>query len=191
LGQRGIDLYIKSKISCHNCKYLGVEHFSAHRHDMEGKDEGPYSKNYVFNEQAVKRLSYHFNSVFIIVKPYATKEMVHQYVEENWDDLKEHIVEKNTFYKQFDVNPTVIKESDDERNRLVYELNKLSKKDLLKRYKGAEDFSHRGIYKEAIVAAILKEEYEVDMTSDAVKKAASRYAQTIKVQNVPKDIRDI
>lgn len=191
LGQLGIDQYIKSKISCHNCKYLGIEHFSPMGVDMEGRDEGIYSKNYILNKNAVKRLSYHFNSVFLIVKPYATKEMVHQYVEDNWDDLKEHIVEKNPFYKQFDVNPTLIKESDDERNRLVYELNKLSKKELLGRYKGSEDFIHRGVYKETIVSAILDEEYGIKMTTDAVKKTASRYSQFIKVHNVPKDIRDI
>ncbi len=191
LGTTGIDIYIKSKISCPNCKYLGVEHFSPHRHDMQGKDKGPYSKGYILNRQAVERLSYHFNSVFIIVKPYATKEMVHQYVEDNWDDLKEHIIEKNPFYKQFGVNPTLIKESDDEKNRLVYELHKLSKKELLKRYKGKEDLNHKSVYKEAIVSAILDDEYGIKMSSDAVKKAASRFAQSTKVQNVPKDIRDI
>jgi hypothetical protein len=191
MGQAGIDLYIKSKVSCHNCKYLGVEHFSPRGIDMEGRDEGIYSKNYILNKQAVRRLSNHFNSVFLIVKPYATKEMVHQYIEDNWDDLKEHIIEKNPFYKQFDVNPTLIKESDDERNRLVYELNKLSKKELLEKYKGDEDFSGKGIYKEMIVAAILDEEYDIKMTTDAIKKTASRYAQSIKVQNIPKDIRDI
>jgi hypothetical protein len=191
LGQAGIDQYIKSKLSCHNCKYLGVEHFSPHRHDMEGKDEGPYSKGYILNKDAVKRLSYHFNSVFLIIKPYATKEMVHQYIEDNWDDLKEHIVEKNPFYKQFGVNPTLIKESDDERNKLVYELNKLPKKELLEMYKGTEDFSHTGIYKETIVSAILSEEYDIQMTSDAVKKTVSRYSSSTKVNNMPKDIRDI
>jgi len=191
LGQTGIDQYIKSKISCSNCKYLGVDHFSPRRADMEGQDEGPYSKKYILNQEAVKRLSAHFNSVFLIVKPYATKEMLLQYVEDNWDDLKEHIVEKNTFYKQFDVNPTLIKESDEEKNRLVYELHKLSKKELLQRYKGKEDFNRPTIYKEAIVAAMLDEEYGIKMSSDAVKKAASRFAQSVQVKNVPKDIRDI
>lgn len=191
LGQQGIDQYIKSKISCHNCKYLGIDHFSPSRADMEGQDEGPYSKNYLLNKDAVRRLSYHFNSVFLIVKPYATKEMLLQYVEDNWEDLKGHMVEKNTFYKQFDVNPTLIKESDEEKNRLVYELNKLSKKELLRRYKGKNDFSHAGVYKESIISAILAEEYEVEMSADAVKKSASRFAKSIKVQNVPKDIGDI
>jgi hypothetical protein len=191
LGQAGIDQYIKSKLSCHNCKYLGIDHFSPRRDDMQGQEKGPYSKGYIFNKEAVQRLSAHFNSVFLIIKPYATKEMVHQYIEDNWDDLKEHIVEKNTFYKQFDVNPTLIKESDDERNKLVYELNKLPKKELLEMYKGTEDFSHTGIYKETIVSAILNEEYDIQMTSDAVKKTASRYSSSTKVHNVPKDIRDI
>lgn len=191
MGQTGIDQYIKHKISCHNCKYLGIDHFSPTRADMEGQDTGPYSKNYILNKDAVRRLSYHFNSVFLVVKPYATKEMLHQYIEDNWDDLKEHIIEKNTFYKQFDVNPSLIKESDDEKNKLVYELNKLSKKELLKKYRGNEDFNHTGVYKEAIVSAILNEEYGIKMTSDAVKKSASRFAKSIKVQNIPKDIRDI
>lgn len=191
LGQAGIDQYIRSKITCQNCKYLGIDHFSPRRVNMEGQDEGPYSKNYIFNKDTVRRLSYHFNSVFLIIKPYATKEMLLQYIEDNWDDLKEHIIEKNTFYKQFDVNPSLIKESDDEKNKLVYELNKLSKKDLLNRYKGKEDFGQSGIYKESIISAILNEEYGIKMTTDAIKKSASRYAKSIKVQSVPKDIRDI
>jgi hypothetical protein len=136
-------------------------------------------------------LSQHFNSVFLIIKPYATKELVLQYIEDNWDDLKEHIIEKNTFYKQFGVHPSIIKESDDEKNRLVYELNKLSKKELLKSYKGEQDFSHTGVYKEAIVSAILEEEYDIKMSADAVKKSASRFAKSIQVQKLPKDIRDI
>ena len=191
LGQIGIDEYIKSKIACSNCKYLGIDHFSPRRADMEGQNEGPYRKNYILNKDAVRRLSFHFNSVFVIVKPYATKEMLLQYIEDNWDYMKGHMLEKNTFYKQFDVNPSLIKESDDEKNRLVYELNKFSKKELLKRYRGKEDFSHKGIYKEAIVSAILAEEYEIEMTADAIKKSASRFAKSIKVQNIPKDIGDI
>lgn len=191
MGQAGVNEYIRSKVSCHNCKYLGVDHFSPNRNNMDGQDKGPYSKDYRFNKQTVDMLSQHFNSVFLIVKPYATKELVLQYIEDNWDDLKEHIIEKNTFYKQFDVHPSIIKESDDEKNRLIYELNKLSKKDLLKRYKGEKDFSHKGIYKEAIVSAILEEEHNIKMSSDAVKKSASRFAKSIQVQRIPKDIRDI
>lgn len=191
MGSTGINQYIKSKVSCHNCRYLGIDHFSPRRADMQGQDKGPYSKDYIFNKEAVKRLSAHFNSVFLVIKPYATKEMVLQYIEDNWDDLKEHIIEKNTFYKQFDVHPSVIKESDDEKNRLIYELNKLSKKDLLKQYKGDKDFNHTGIYKETIVSAILDEEYDIKMSSEAVKKAASRYAKSITIQRTPKDIRDI
>ncbi len=191
LGQAGVNQYIKNKVACHNCKYLGIEHFSPDRHNMTGQDEGPYSKNYLFNERTVDMLSRYFNCVFMIIKPYATKEMAIQYIEDNWDDLKEHIIMKNTFYKQYDVNPSLIKESDDEKNRLVYELNKLSKKELLKIYNGQKDFNHSGVYKEAIVSAILQEEYGIEMTSDAVKKCASRYSQSIKIQKVPKDIEDL
>jgi hypothetical protein len=191
MGQAGVTQYIKSKISCHNCRYLGVDHFSPERGNMDGKDEGPYSKNYLFNKQTVSMLSGYFNSVFLIIKPYATKELVLQYIEDNWEDLKEHIIQKNTFYKQYDVSPAIIKSSDDEKNRLVYELNKLSKKDLLKAYKGEKDFNQTGVYKEAIVSAILDEEYGITMSSDAVKKSASRYAKSIEVQRKPKDIRDI
>lgn len=191
MGQAGIDQYIKSKVSCHNCRYIGVDHFSPNRNNMDGQDKGPYSKDYLFNKQTVEMLSQHFNSVFLIIKPYATKEMVLQYIEDNWDDLKEHIIEKNTFYKQFGVHPSIIKESDDEKNRLVYELNKLSKKELLKNYKGGRDFNHTGVYKEAIISAILEEEYDIKMSADAVKKSASRFAKSIQVQKLPKDIRDI
>lgn len=191
MGQSGVNEYIRNKISCHNCRYLGVDHFSPDRNNMDGKDEGPYSKEYIFNKETVQMLSQHFHSVFLIIKPYATKELVLQYIEDNWGDLKEHIIEKNTFYKQYDVHPSIIKESDDEKNRLVYELNKLSKKDLLKRYKGKEDFSRKGVYKEVIVSAILDEEYTIKMSSDAVKKSASRFAKSIQVQRIPKDIRDI
>lgn len=191
LGQAGINQYVKSKTSCHSCMYIGVDHFSPNRQNMQGQDKGPYNKEYIFNKETVKRLSVHFNSVFLIIKPYATKELVLQYIEDNWDDLKGHIIEKNTFYKQFDVNPSVIKESDDEKNRLVYELNKLSKKELLNRYKGEKNFTIKGVYKEAIVSAILDEEYDIKMSTDAIKKSASRFAKSIKIQNLPKDIRDI
>jgi hypothetical protein len=191
LGQLGIDQYIKSKISCPNCKYLGIDHFSPRRADMEGQDKGPFNRGYILNKKAVQRLSQHFNSVFVIIKPYATKEMTIQYIQDNWDDLKEHIVEKNPFYKQFEVNPTLIKESKEERNRLVYDLNKLSKKELLSRYKGDRDFSHKGIYKEAVISAILKDEYNIDVTPDSVKKTAARYRKSTKVRRTPKDIRDI
>jgi hypothetical protein len=191
MGEVGVNEYIRSKISCHNCKYLGVDHFSPNRNNMDGKDKGPYSKEYLFNKQTVEMLSQHFNSVFLIIKPYATKELVLQYIEDNWDDLKEHIIEKNIFYKQFGVHPSIIKESDDEKNRLVYDLNKLSKKDLLKRYSGEKDFKHRGVYKETIVSAILDEEYNIKMSPDAIKKSASRFAKSTKIQMAPKDIRDI
>jgi len=191
MGQAGVNQYIRSKVSCHHCRYLGIDHFSPDRHHMQGQDKGPYSKDYIFNKDAVKMLSAHFNSVFLIIKPYATKELVLNYIEDNWEDLKEHIIEKNTFYKQFDVHPSIIRESDEERNRLVYELNKLSKKELLKRYVGQKDFTQRGVYKEKIISAILDEEYGIQLSSDAVKKTAARYAKSVKVQTLPKDIRDI
>lgn len=191
MGQAGIDQYIKSKIACHHCKYLGVDHFSPERGDMQGQDKGPYSKDYIFNERMVRKLSAYFNSVFMVIKPYATKELVIQYIEDNWEDLKEHMIEKNTFYKQFDVHPSIIKESDDKKNRLVYELNKLSKKELLKRYKGEKDFSQSGIYKETIVSSILKEEHDIEMSPDAIKKSASRFAKSIDAQRLPRDIEDI
>ena len=132
-----------------------------------------------------------FNSVFLIIKPYATKEEVLNYVEDNWDSLKKHVIEKNTFYKQYGVHPSKIKESDFERNRLIYELNKLSKKDLLKRYKGERDLSLKNIYKETIIAAILKEEYNASISPEAVKKAAARFDKTSRIKMLPKDIRDI
>jgi hypothetical protein len=191
MGKNGVNEYIKGKIACSNCRYIGVNHFSPVRANMKGQDFGPFSEKYLFNDNTVKLLSGHFDSVFLIIKPYATKEQVMQYVDDNWDDLKEHIIEKNTFYKQFDVHPAVIRESDDEKNRLVYELNKLSKKDLLKRYKGEKDFNHKGVYKESIISAILDEEYEIKMSTDAIKKSASRYSKSTKVKIMPKDIRDI
>ena len=191
MGQAGISQYVKGKVACHNCRYIGVDHFSPTRANMQGQDEGPYSKGYIFNRPTVQRLSAHFSSVFLIIKPYATKELVIQYIEDNWDGLKEHVIEKNAFYKQFDVHPSVIKESHGEKNRLVYELHKLSKKELLKNYVGEKDFNQKGIYKEAIVSAILDEKYGIKMTSDAIKKSASRFAKSINVQKEPKDIRDI
>ena len=191
LGEYGINQYIRIKMACPSCRYIGVDHFSPMRTNMEGQDKGPYGKGYIFNKETVRRLSLHFNSVFLVIKPYATKEAVLRYVEDNWGWLKEHIIEKNTFYKQFDVHPGKIKESDFERNRLVYELYKLPKKELVKMYKGERDFSAAGIYKEMIISAFLKEEHGVDMSLDAVKKAATRFAKSARVKKEPKDIRDI
>jgi hypothetical protein len=191
LGQAGVSEYIKSKIACHSCKHIGIAHFSPDRNDMEGQDEGPFSGKYIFNEQTVKLLSSHFNAVFIIIKPYATKEQAIQYIEENWEDLKEHVTSKNKFYEQFGVSPGKIKESDVERNRLVYELYKLSKKDLLKMYHGENNFSLPGVYKEKIISAILKEQHDVDMSSDAIKKTAARFAKNTKIKRDLKDIGDI
>ncbi len=191
LGEYGVNQYIKIKLACPSCRYIGVDHFSPNRTNMSGQDKGPHSNGYVFNKEAVRRLSLHFNSVFLIIKPYATKEAVLQYIEDNWGWLKEHIIEKNTFYEQFGVHPSKIKESDLERNRLVYELYKLPKKEVVKMYNGERDFSIPNIYKEMVVSAILQEKYQIEMTSDAVKKTAARFAQNIQVKKEPKDIGDI
>lgn len=191
LGGNGVRQYIQAKVDCPSCRYIGIDHFSPDRHDMQGQDKGAFSKNYIFNKQAVKRLSSHFNSVFLLIKPYATKEQVLNYVEDNWNWLKEHLIEKNTFYKQFDTHPSKIKEVDFERNKLVYELYKLPKKELIKLYKGKRDFSGTGIYKETIISVILKEEHGIDMSPDAIKKSATRFAKSTKIKEQPKDIRDI
>jgi len=191
LGDYGVDQYIKHKIACTFCRYIGINHFSPDRHSMEGGEEGINGKNYIFNKSTVRLLSLYFNCVFLIIEPYATKEETLQYVEDNWDGLKEHVIEKNTFYKQLGVHPSKIKESDFERNQLVYELSKLSKKELLKHYAGEEDFSKTGVYKEAVITAILHEQYEVDMSPDAVKKAAARFAKSTNPKKQLKDIGDI
>lgn len=191
LGEYGVNQYINIKLACTNCRYIGVDHFSPMQTNMEGKNMGPYGKGYIFNKETVKRLSLNFNSVFLIIKPYATKEAVLQYVEDNWGWLKEHIIEKNPFYAQFGVHPSKIKESDFERNRLIYELYKPPKKDVIKMYRGERDFSTSGVYKEMVVSAILKEEHGIEMTPDAVKKTATRFAQDARIKNKPRDIRDI
>jgi hypothetical protein len=191
LGDYGIAQYIKNKVACPNCRYIGVQHFSPERYNMQGQDKGVYTKGYIFNKATVKQLSSHFNSVFLIIKPYATKEQVHHYIEDNWNDLKEHILAKNTFYKQFDVHPSKIKESDFERNNLIYELYKLPKKELIKIYKGESNLSGVGIYKENVISAILDDEHGIKMTSDAIKKAATRFAKSTKAERLPKDIGDI
>ena len=74
---------------------------------------------------------------------------------------------------------------------MIYELSKLSKKDLLKQYKGEENLSLAGIYKETIISKILKKDYGIEMTADAIKKSVTRFAKSISVKNKPKDIRDI
>ncbi len=191
LGEKGVNEYIKAKISCSGCRYIGIDHFSPNRHDMEGQDEGLFSKKYIFNKNFVKQLSRHFNSVFLVIKPYATKEEMLNYIEDNWNWLKEHLIEKNTFYGQLGVNPSKIKESDFELNKLVYELCKLPKRGLIKMYKGEKDFSATGFYKEMVISAILKEEHGIDMSPDAIKKTATRFSKSTKLRNQPKDIRDI
>jgi len=54
MGQAGVNEYIRSKISCHNCRYLGVDHFSPDRNNMDGQDKGLYSKDYLFNKHTVE-----------------------------------------------------------------------------------------------------------------------------------------
>jgi len=192
LGDGGVEHYIKSRLACPNCRYIGIHHFSPNRNNMQGQKEGAFGKNYIFNKDTVKLLSSHFNSVFLIIKPYATKEQVLQYVEDNWHSLKEHVIEKNQFYKQDGVNPSKIKESDFDKNQLVYNLNKLSKKELTKQYQELEkELPLPHSYKESIISTILKNSYDIEMSSDAVKKSATRFAKSIKIQKEPKDIRDI
>jgi hypothetical protein len=100
LGDYGVDQYIKHKIACTNCRYIGVNHFSPNRNNMVGGEKGIGGKNYIFNDDTVRLLSLYFNCVFLMIEPYATKEEMLQYIEDNWDDLKEHVIDKNTFYKQ-------------------------------------------------------------------------------------------
>lgn len=191
LGEYGVRQYIKNKLACPHCRYIGVVHFSPTGLNMKGKNEGIFSKKYLFNEATVKLLSSHFNSVFLIIKPYATKEQVLQYIEDNWNDLKEHLIEKNSFYKQLGVNPSKIKESDFDKNQLVYSLYKLSKKELVKEYKKQENNLTTPTYKESIISSILEKKYNIKMSSDAVKKTATRFAKSTKIKKEPKDIRDI
>lgn len=191
LGEYGVRQYIKNKLACPHCRYIGVVHFSPTGLNMSGRKKGIFSKKYLFNEATIKLLSSHFNSVFLIIKPYATKEQVLQYIEDNWNDLKEHLIEKNAFYKQFDVHPSKIKDSDFERNQLIYELYKLPKKELLKTYKGKKDLSISGIYKETVISAILEEQHKIDISPDAIKKSATRFAKSTNTKKKMKDIEDI
>lgn len=191
LGERGVREYIKNKLACPHCRYIGIDHFSPDRLNMQGKDEGMFSGKYLFNEGTVRMLSNHFNSVFLLIKPYANKEQVIQYIEDNWNDLKEHMTDKNTFYKQFGVKPSKIKESDFEKNKLVYSLYKLPKKELLKEYQSQENSLPVPTYKEDIISFILEKKYNIKMSADAVKKMATRFAKSTKIRQEPKDIRDI
>ena len=89
------------------------------------------------------------------------------------------------------MNPSKIKESNFDKNRLIYSLYKLPKKELLKIYKGQENFSGKGIYKEKIISAILEEEHNIKISPDAIKKMATRFAKSTKLKKEPRDIRDI
>ncbi len=194
LGKNGVDEYIQNRINCPACRYIGIDHFSPSRHDMKDGDKGmrgTIGKDYVFNQQTVRRLSAHFNSVFLLLKPYTTKEQVLNYIEDNWHWLKEHMIEKNAFYKQEGVHPSKIKESDFDKNQLIYSMYKLSKKDLVDQYKEQEFDSLPPTYKEGIIAKILEKKYNIGMTSDAIKKSATRFAKSTKLKKEPRDIRDI
>ena len=191
LGECGINEYIKNKLACPHCRYIGIDHFSPNRLNMQGKNAGMFSGKYLFNKATVKMLSNHFNSVFLLIKPYANKEQVIQYIEDNWNDLKEHLIEKNIFYKQFGVNPSKIKESDFEKSKLVYSLYKLPKKELLKDYQSPDSNLPPPTYKESIISSILEKKHNIKMSADAVKKTATRFAKSIAIKKEPKDIRDI
>jgi len=188
LGDYGIDKYIESKISCPQCKYIGVTHFSPTRHNMNGENMG--GKNYKFNNETVNFLSSQFNSSFLIIKPYASKKEVIEYIKDNWDDVKNNLIEKNIFYKQFDVNPSKIKKSDFERNRLVYGLYKLSKKELAEEYKKEGGKNPVPSYKEYIISFILQRKYKISMTPDAIKKMATRFAKSTKIEKEARDYED-
>ena len=191
LGEQGVREYIKNKLACSHCRYIGIDHFSPNRLNMQGKNEGMFSGKYLFNKGTVKMLSNHFNSVFLLIKPYANKEQVIQYIEDNWNDLKEHLIEKNIFYKQFGVNPSKIKESDFEKNKLVYSFYRLPKKELLKEYQNTASDLPAPTYKEDIISSILEKKYNIKMSADAVKKTATRFAKSTKIHQQPKDNRDI
>jgi len=188
LGDYGIDKYIEGKISCPRCKYIGITHFSPTRHNMNNEDMG--SKDYKFNKETVNFLSSQFNSVFLIIKPYVSKKEVIEYIKDNWDSTKDHLIEKNIFYKQFDVKPSKIKKSNFERNKLIYELYNLPKRELLKKYKGDRNLEIDNIYKEMIVSEILKEEHGIEMSSDTVKKTATRFAKSISTKKKARDPED-
>jgi hypothetical protein len=191
LGEKGVEDYIHKRTSCPNCKYYSVLHFSPDRNDMINKEDGPFSGKYLFNKKISKFLSRFFDSYFIFIKPYATKGEVLNYIEDNWDTIKQNLLDKNTFYKQYDFSPSRLRNSNLQRNRLVYELYKKSKKELLEICMNKEIFPATGVYKEDVISQILKEKYDLNMSSDAVKKTATRFAKSIKTRKTAKDIGDI
>ncbi len=191
LGNTGIEMYTKKRTSCSSCRYIGLDHFSPDRNNMQGHKYGPFDSKYIFNKNTIKMLSKHFNSTFIIIKPYATKEEVINYIDENWSHIKEHIIEKNPVYKQFDVHLGKIKDSNVDKNRLVYSLYRLSKKELSKIYTEENISANVPTYKESIISAILKIKYDIEMSAQAVKKCATRFAKSTEINREPKDIRDI
>lgn len=191
LGESGVNEYIKSRLKCPNCQHIGIHYFSPDRYNMQGQSKGAFSKGYIFNRKTVENLSEHFNSIFLIIKPYATKEQAVQYIKDNWDVMKRLMDNKNTFYKQEDVHPSKIKESNLEKNQLVYSLYKLSKVELALLYREFEKELPVPFYKESIISKILGNNHGIKMSPDAIKKSATRFAKLIKIQKKPKDIRDI
>lgn len=191
LGENGVIRHIDAKVTCTCCRHIGVKHFSPNASHMQGREDGVFSKDYIFNEGAVRLLSQHVHSLFLIIKPYSTKQQIIKYVEENWDSLKQSLDEKNKFYIQAGVKIGKLKKRDNNKNRLVYELSKESKKDLEERYKALDTGFATPRYKDSIISAILKHEFAIDMSSDAVKKSYQRYAKSDDLMKNPKDIRDI
>jgi len=191
LGKKGVENYIYKRTLCPNCRYYSVAHFSPDRNDMTNKEDGPFSGKYFLNKDTCRFLSKFFDSYFVLIKPYATKGEVLNYIEDNWDTIKENLKNKNTFYKQFDFSPSRLRSSNLRRNRLIYDLYQKPKKELLEICKNREIFPVTGVYKEDVISQILKEKYDLEMSSDAIKKVVTRYAKSIKTKKTAKDIGDI
>lgn len=190
LGENGVNDYIRSRLKCTACQHIGVRSFSPESNHMQGQSGGAFSKDYIFNPETVAWLSQHFNSIFLIVKPYATKEQVIQYVKDNWDTMKDQLDKKNVFYKQSGAS-TKIKESDFEKNQLVYSLYSMTKEQLVRQYKELEKDLVVPQYKESIISKILDKKHNLKMSPDAIKKSATRFAKLAKTQKQRKDIGDI
>jgi hypothetical protein len=191
LGDKGVCNYINKRILCSSCRYYSISHFSPKRYDMQNQEDGPFSGKYFFNKETSRMLSNFFDSYFLFIKPYAQKGEVLSYIEDNWDTIKKDLNEKNSFYKQFEFKPSRLRKSDYKKNRLIYELNKKSKKELLDICIDKQSFPAQGVYKEEIISQILKEKYGWEMSNDAIKKTATRFRKSIKTKKTAKNIRDI
>ena len=189
LGTDGVNKYIKNRIDCPSCRHIGIHNFSPRKNHMQG---GKTSlDDYIFNKGTVKYLSTYFDSTFLIIKPYSTKDQVIQYVEDNWDTMKEHALNKTLLDDHSRVYPGRIKESDLEKKRLVYDLFNLPRKELEQQYREIEKNLPIPSYKESLVSCILDKKHDIKMSPDAVKKAVTRYAKSSRVTKEPLDIRDI